>query len=167
MQQSDHGIKHSKLCDVCRIDCDDAADQDFLDVLGAERRTIDDQYRRGGRDDVEDSDDGLLAHRTGDAARDGQKRSTDRREHEGIGKAGRTLDVVSIGERHTGAERRQLCKRKVCEDDFPAQHVNAQISMDQDEDHRGDERKRQERDRLRHAGHGFCDLNASARRATL
>src|SRR5438105_7220216 len=167
MQQTDHSIKRCELCNVCGVDGDDTADQDLLDVLRSEGRTIDDQYRRSRCDDVKDSDDRLLAHGTSEVAGQCQKRRTDRSEHEGVGKARRTRYVVSVRERDTGAEGRQLRKGEIGKDNFPAQHVHTEVRMDQDEDDRGKEGKRQERERLAYPTHGFRAFNAFATVATL
>ena len=136
-------------------------------MLRAERRAIDDQYRGGSCDDIYDSDDGLLAHGTRDVARQRQKRGTERSETERVSKARRTCNGVSVGEGNAGAEGRQLGQCEIGEDNLPAQHVNAEVRMDQDEDDRGSEGKRQERERLAYPAHGLRAPKALAMLATL
>src|SRR5439155_22687773 len=111
--------------------------------------------------------DGLLAHGTRDVARQRQKRRTECSEPERVGKSCGTGNGVSVGEGDTGAEGGQLGQREIGENNPPAQHVNAEVRMDQNEGDRGNEGKRQERERLAYPAHGLRAPKALAMLATL
>ncbi len=75
------------------IDRQNAAHQDFLDVLRSLRRAIDDQYRRRGRDDIDDADKSLLADKARETARQRQQRGTDGGEQQGVAESRRAVDA--------------------------------------------------------------------------
>ena len=161
MQRADRGVERGELCEVRRTHGENAADQDPLDVLRALRRAVDHQDRGRGRDDVEDAHERLATHIARDAAREREKRRADGREHERITETCRAGRRVPVREGHRRAQRRELREREIGEDDVPAQHMNAKVSMNEDENDRRREGQQEQRQRVFHRR--YCGRAPSAR----
>ena len=166
VQQADRGIQGDELRDVGGIDGQNAADQDFLDVLRSLRRAIDDQYRRRGRDDIDDADKSLLADEAGETAGQRQQRGADRGEQQRVAESRRARRRIAVRERDGGAQRRQLRQREVGKNDPSAQHVHAEIGMHQDEHDRRRERKSEQRERIAHGAAAHPALWRASRRCS-
>ena len=148
--QTDDGIERSQARDIGRTDGQDLAEQNPLDVLGALRRAIHDEHRRRRRDDIQDADECFSIHISGKAARERQQRCTQRREQQRVGVSGSASRRESVGERDRRAERRKLRQREIGEHDVTAQHMHAEIGVDQHKNDRSREGKQQQRKRVAH-----------------
>ena len=106
MGEADGAIERGELDQFRRLDREDAADQDFLDVLGALGRAVDHEHGRRGRRHIEDADERLLADEAREGAGRGEERGTERGEGESVGKARRAHRRVAERKGDGGAERR-------------------------------------------------------------
>ena len=136
-------------------------------MFGALRRAIDDQYRRRGCDDIKNADKSLLAHDVGETSRQREQHGADGGEQQAVGEACRARRSVPAREGDGGAQRRELGESEIGKDDIPAQHMNAEIGVDENERDRSRERNEEQRERIAHCALRPCVANASASVATL
>ena len=119
-------------------------------MLGALRRTIDQENRDGGRYHVDHADQRLLRQPPRPLRREGQEQRGDEREGERIRISGAALHRMTEHEGDGGAERRDLREREIDEDDLAAQHLDAEIGVNPDQAERDQERRPQQLKRVAH-----------------
>ena len=73
-----------------------------------------------------------------------EQRGADGGKQQAIREPCRTRRSVAVGECDGGAQRRQLGEREIGKDDIPAQHMDTEIGMDEDERDRSRERKEEQ-----------------------
>ena len=128
----------------------DIAGEDLLEMLGALRRAVDQQDRRGGRDHVDDADQRLLRNARRPRPREREQHRGEQRERQRIAVGRRALRRMAEHERDRRAERRDLREREIDEDDVAGQHLDAEIGVDADQAERHQERRPQQRERVAH-----------------
>ena len=170
MQGADDRIEHGKLHHVRHFDRQNTAHQDFLDVLCPLRRTIDNQYRRCSGHDIDDAHECLLEHEARETTAQREQRRANCGEQQGIAESGCAGGRVSARERDCCSQCRELGEREVGKHDFSAQHVNAEISVHENEYDRRSKGQDQQREPFAHRVHCVAGLrgpNALASVATL
>jgi hypothetical protein len=166
VQKADCGIECCELGELRQANRQDAADQDFLYVLRPLRRAIDNQYGCCRCDDVQDANEGLLADEAGESAGHGEQCGPDRGEQQSVAKSCDARRRIAVRKGEGSAQRRELRERQIRKDNIPAQHMNAEIGMNENEGDAGRERKQEERERITQSAHWRGAPNALASAAT-
>ena len=140
---------HEKLVGAAR---QDVAGEDLLEVLGALRRAVDQQDRRGRGDDIDDADQRLLRHPSGPGPRAGEKRGGADCEGQRIAVGREPLRGMAEHEPDRRAECGDLGEREIDEDHPPRQHLQAEIRVDADEADGHEERGPEKGEGVGHRG---------------
>jgi hypothetical protein len=133
-------------------------------MFDALRRTVDEEDRNGGGDDIDHADQRFPRNAAGPSPGEGQQHRCEQRERQRISISGGVLSRMTEHECDRRADGGDLRERQVNEDDFAGEDLDAEIGVDTDEAGRYQECRPKKYDRLAHCADAAA-LRASTSRS--